>query len=436
MSGSPKLLSQRFSPNAALATEAPEPRPKADPEEVLPDSEKNARFKALKKQRGNKKCCNCAAKFPQWASATFGILICMNCSGKHRFLGPNISFVRSVAMDKWKERELRTMELGGNKRFHAYLEAEMISGEIDYDGEALRRYRRQLAQEVAQEFRARRLELGEPESTPARGQGPPKETDSRGNAGAKEAKEVEAPEEELRETKQAKPLEEQKTRVVMAEAKQKSPTSEASGAKRGRRRGKNKRFGGKRVAKVDLDQLVTDDLDVKTKAEIKKKGLFEMQRGGGEEPAKPGTEAPASKGQSKKQPNNFLSSEAIQKKIQSSRLNKFSGFGSDNLAEDSSAGGRVEIDRSSSGVYGGYGSDDLTHKSQPRASEESKGGQAGEDRGIGRAQLLLELALRAEIGVTEGPGQTPFRFMWQKTKKKVKTKTKKLIENLRDKLGY
>lgn len=366
MSESPKLISQRFTPQAPTGPgeEAPEAGSShRDPEQVLEDSEKTARFKAIKKKKANKKCCNCNAKFPQWASASFGILICMNCSGKHRFLGPNISFVRSVAMDKWKAREMRTMELGGNRRFLEFLEAEMIEGEIDYDSPALRRFKSQLALEVAAEFTSDGSGPTPPEQPAQKKQTPPEKAPT---------PHEEAPEESQKEpVKQAKPLEEQRTKVVMA----KKTEGESGGGKRGRRRGKKGRFAGKRVAKVDLGQLVTDDLKVKSRTGIKKKGMFEMEAPKETQPAR---EAPVEgEGQIKKKKNNFLSSGDIQKKIQKTRLNKFSGFGSDNLTESAPVGGQDAVQNVTSDVYGGYGSDDLGQMSRSNVSR----GQQSEPTG-------------------------------------------------------
>ena len=70
---------------------------------------------------GNDACADCESAEPQWASATYGTLICIHCSGIHRSLGTHISFVRSITMDSWTDRQLSIMKLGGNQACNDFL---------------------------------------------------------------------------------------------------------------------------------------------------------------------------------------------------------------------------------------------------------------------------------------------------------------------------
>lgn len=95
------------------------------------------RLKALMNKPENQVCSDCPERQPRWASLivpppgsppgslSIGAFCCLECSGSHRRLGVHISFVRSITLDSWKEKEVLAMENGGNQKVNAIFEARL-----------------------------------------------------------------------------------------------------------------------------------------------------------------------------------------------------------------------------------------------------------------------------------------------------------------------
>ena len=89
----------------------------------------------LKSVDGNAQCVDCGDHDPQWATVSYGALMCLKCSGKHRSLGVQVSSVRSITMDNWSHAQILALLEGGNAQLRDFYNRHKLCTEAKSNSE-------------------------------------------------------------------------------------------------------------------------------------------------------------------------------------------------------------------------------------------------------------------------------------------------------------
>ncbi|XP_041842533.1 arf-GAP with Rho-GAP domain, ANK repeat and PH domain-containing protein 2 isoform X2 [Melanotaenia boesemani] len=112
--------------------------------------------------KANRSCADCGAPQPEWASVNLGVVICKQCAGQHRFLGPSLSKVRSLKLDSsiWSNELVELFLEVGNRNANSFWAANLPSEEELHSGASAeqratficRKYRERKYRKVLQGF--------------------------------------------------------------------------------------------------------------------------------------------------------------------------------------------------------------------------------------------------------------------------------------------
>ena len=115
--------------------------------EVVKEEIRDEVMKNILSIPSNQSCFDCGSKRPRWASPYLGIILCMECAGKHRGYGTHISFVKSTDLDKWNKKQLKSLELTGNfymKKQFEKLKIPKINSIYDYNNKLIFQIRKDI----------------------------------------------------------------------------------------------------------------------------------------------------------------------------------------------------------------------------------------------------------------------------------------------------
>ena len=76
-------------------------------------------------RESNPCCADCGRANPSWASVNLGVLVCLECAGRHRGLGVHVSKMRSITLDTVLPQEARFLLYMTNDMANRWWEAKL-----------------------------------------------------------------------------------------------------------------------------------------------------------------------------------------------------------------------------------------------------------------------------------------------------------------------
>lgn len=117
----------------------------------VPDELRDKIMETILANPQNRLCFDCGSKEPKWSSPYLGIIVCYECAARHRSYGAHISFIRSIDLDKWNKKQLKSLQITGNE----YTREKFIEMGIpkkgtiyDYESDLILKFRANLAEQV------------------------------------------------------------------------------------------------------------------------------------------------------------------------------------------------------------------------------------------------------------------------------------------------
>ena len=115
--------------------------------EIVDNETKDEVMNEIVSKPSNQSCFDCGNRLPRWSSPYLGILLCMECAGRHRGYGTHISFIKSIDLDKWNKKQLKSLELTGNlyvKKLFEQYGVPKIDSNYDYNSKKILDIRKEI----------------------------------------------------------------------------------------------------------------------------------------------------------------------------------------------------------------------------------------------------------------------------------------------------